>query len=147
MNEQSEERPIWLVEDSPADVELVRYSFDQHGIRGPVTVFSDGEAVITKINEIEATCPTSGCRNTPRLALLDVNLPRRTGLEVLERIRSSSVLAQIPVVVFTSSASERDRAMSDNLGAQEYVLKGLDLDDFTKVGAVVKRLLLSGPVH
>ena len=146
MSKHLEERPIWLVEDSLADVELVRYAFEQNGVEGRVTVFYDGEAAIREIDDIDRKHTGAGCECAPRLALLDINLPRRTGLEVLERIRSSRALSNIPVVVFTSSASERDRAMSDNLGAQEYILKGLDLDDFSHVGAVVKRLLLAEPV-
>jgi DNA-binding response OmpR family regulator len=132
------------VEDSPADVELVRYAFEQHGVQGLITVFTDGEAAIRKIDEIDAKKDNCDSKCEPRLAVLDVNLPRRTGLEVLQRLRLSSALCKVPVVVFTSSESERDRAMSDNLGAQEYILKGLDLDDFSKVGEVVNRLLQAG---
>jgi len=135
------ERPIWLVEDSPADVELVRYAFEQYGVEGRLEIFADGEAAIHRIDEIDRSSVDCDCK--PLLAVLDVNLPRRTGLEVLERIRSSERIGEVPVIVFTSSESERDRAMSRELGAQEYLLKSLELDQFSIVGAVVKRLLPS----
>ena len=141
MNGISEDCPIWLVEDSPADVALLRYAFEQYGIIARVEVYSDGEAAIRRIEEIDRKTTGGSCACFPRLAVLDMNLPKCDGIEVLERLRKSSVLSRVPVIVFTSSESERDRAMSTELGAKEYVLKALDLDQFASVGAVVKRFL------
>jgi len=143
MTINSEGRPIWVVEDSPADVDLVRYAFAQHGVSSPLEVYADGESAIKKIEELERRKPCGDCLHTPLLAVLDVNLPRRSGLEVLKRMRESPLFAKMPVIVFTSAESEREHALSVGFEAQAFILKGLELDDFTLIGDAVKKMLRS----
>jgi len=73
--------------------------------------------------------------------VLDLNLPKVEGTEVLEAIRSSRELAHIPVAVMTSSPSPRDRARAVQLGARRFITKPLDLEEFLQIGTILKDLL------
>lgn len=123
---------ILLVEDSPDDVELTRRALRKNNIQNPLVVVQDGAAALDYLfREGEyADRPD----DLPQLVLLDLQLPKVGGLEVLERIRSDERTELLPVVILTSSAEERDLAQGYRLRANSYIRKPVDFDQF--VGAV-----------
>jgi len=120
---------VLLVEDDPGDVLMTREAFDDNKVRNSLHVVSDGvEAVAFLRREGEY-------RNAPRpdLILLDLNLPRKDGREVLEEIKADEELRRIPVVVLTTSEAEEDVLRSYHLHANAYVTKPVDFEQFINV--------------
>jgi CheY-like chemotaxis protein len=130
---------ILLVEDNPADVGLIRRALQEHGIGGELTVFADGESAIQFIQALD-TEPIA----CPDLVIVDLNLPRRPGSEVLECIRKSVSCGNVPVVVFSSSNAQSDIEVADRLGASRYIRKPLRLEEFLALGVLFKELLERG---
>ena len=128
---------ILLAEDNPADVYLIRETLREHGVDAALRVASDGREVLQLI------CPEDPNSPVPKLDLiiLDLNLPRHDGIEILERLRSSTLLAQVPVVILTSSDSPRDQKIANQLGAALYLRKPSSLEQFLALGTVLKSLL------
>lgn len=124
---------ILLVEDSPSDADLVLVALEEHRIANNVIVVSDGEAAMDYLKKTG----TWRSASTPHLIFLDLNLPRKSGREVLHEIRASSELSAIPVVVMTTSAEERDVVECYNLHANSYIVKPLDIEKFLQVMAVL----------
>src|SRR4051812_41978873 len=120
---------ILLAEDNPADVYLIRVALEEHGINLPLEVAADGKEVL-QIIEREAKTG----RSQLRLVILDLNLPRHDGIEIMERLRQTDGLAHVPVVVLTSSDSPRDRTLAGNLGATRFLRKPSDLEQFLNLG-------------
>ncbi len=120
---------ILLVEDDPGDVLITREAFAENKVRNQLSVVSDGEAAMAFLRREE------GFANAPRpdLILLDLNLPRKAGHEVLAEIKSDSDLQRIPVVVLTTSDAEEDILRSYDLHANAYVTKPVDFDCFLTV--------------
>lgn len=134
---QPETPVVLLVEDSPADTYLVRQSLKKHLKNFELTVLDDGEKAFHLIENTEAN-PTLRC---PSLLLLDLNLPKRSGHEVLQRMRRSTKCHHVPVVILTSSDSPVDRAETARLGATAYFRKPSDLEAFMRIGEVVQNIL------
>lgn len=129
-------RRILLVEDSTADIGLVREALQEHRVDCELTVILNGERAIQFVEEVE-----NAEQPCPDLILVDLNLPRKSGREVIRRIRASGVCADVPLIVLTSSDSQRDK---DDVAAflpSRYIQKPTKLDDFVKLGAVFKQLL------
>jgi CheY-like chemotaxis protein len=120
---------ILLVEDDPGDVLMTREAFEDHKVQNQLHVVNDGvEAMAFLRREGEhADAPR------PDLVLLDLNLPRMDGREVLNAIKSDPDLASIPVVILTTSEAEEDVLRSYSLHANAYVTKPVDFDRFIKV--------------
>jgi CheY-like chemotaxis protein len=127
---------VLLVEDSPADALLVRETLTEHRIECQLTVLKDGEAAIRYLDELEG-----GSSPCPDLVILDLNLPKKSGYEVLHRIRAGARCALIPVVVLSSSSAPADRARALSLGSTRYLTKPTLLEDFIKLGGVFQELL------
>jgi chemotaxis family two-component system response regulator Rcp1 len=125
-----------LIEDNPADVELVREALEEHEVSCEVVVVTDGERATTYLDEIDA-----GKQSCPDLFILDLNLPRRPGAEILERMRAGSTCQRIPVVVLTSSDSQKDKDAVARFKPSRYIRKPLALEDFLELGEVFKGLL------
>jgi len=121
------ERSILLVEDNPGDVRLTREALREADVAVALTDLPDGEQALEYLRR--AGTPDGAPR--PDLILLDLNLPKRNGLEVLEEIKSDPALASTPVMMLTTSASARDVAGAYARGVNGYVVKPLDLDAFT----------------
>jgi CheY-like chemotaxis protein len=120
---------ILLVEDDPGDVLLIRESFADHKVGNQLSVVSDGvEAMAYLRGEGEYAN-----RTRPDLVLLDLNLPRKNGSEVLAEIKADPDLTTIPVVVLTTSESEQDILSSYRLHASAYITKPADFDRFRDV--------------
>ena len=125
---QGEGTPIevLLVEDDPGDVLMTQEAFDDHKVRNRLTVVSDGAEALSYLRREGqfADAPR------PDLILLDLNLPKRDGREVLEEIKKDEDLGRIPVVVLTTSAADEDILRSYQLHANAYVTKPVDFEGF-----------------
>ncbi|MGA3168981.1 MAG: response regulator [Terriglobia bacterium] len=124
-------RPIesLLVEDNPADVRLTVEILKETKVRNTLTVGGDGNEALDLLRRTGRY--THATR--PDLILLDLNLPKKDGRQVLAEIKADPVLRLIPVVILTSSKAEEDIAKSYNLYANCYVTKPVDLEQFVKV--------------
>ena len=127
---------ILLAEDNPADVYLIRTALEEHGVELPLQVAADGSEVLRIIQEEESLAETG-----LELIILDLNLPRHDGIEILRQLRETQRLCRIPVVVLTSSDSPSDRAAASELGAARFLRKPSNLEQFLNLGAVFKALL------
>jgi len=138
-------REILLAEDNPADVYLIREALQEHGVECPMRVAADGKEVL-QILSLAAAQTSESAPQAPQLGLiiLDLNLPRHDGIEILERLRKTAALADVPVVVLTSSDSPRDRQAANALGATRFLRKPSSLEQFLGLGAVFKELLQDG---
>jgi CheY-like chemotaxis protein len=131
---------ILLAEDNPADVYLVREALREHHVECVLRVAAEGQEVLRLLDELPGR-NGPGKRPSPGLIILDLNLPRHDGIEILQRIRSTQELSDVPVVVLTSSDSPRDRLTAIALGATRYLRKPSSLDEFLGLGLVFKELL------
>ena len=129
-----------LVEDNPADATLVRKALEEHAVEGELLIISDGERAIDFIHALD-THPSEEC---PGLAIIDLNLPKKPGREVLEQMRLSQRCRHVPVVILSSSDAARDRADAARFGANRYIRKPSRLEEFLGLGAVFKAAL-AGP--
>ena len=120
---------VLLVEDSPGDVRLTREAFKDAKVHVNLHVAYDGAEAMSflKREGKHADAPR------PDLILLDLNLPKKSGREVLEEIKEDPILMSIPVVILTTSASEQDILRSYLLHANCFITKPVDLDGFLKV--------------
>lgn len=123
------EKNILLVEDNPDDVKLTVHAFKKCGIINPLMVVHDG---VTALDYLFGTGLYAGRdpADLPSVMLLDLKLPRIDGLEVLRRLRADSRTRRLPVVVLTSSKEDQDIIASYDLGANSYVRKPVDFDQF-----------------
>ena len=121
---------ILLVEDNPDDVILTKRALKKNNISNNLVVVSDGQEAMDFLFGKEAEAPATG--PVPCLILLDLKLPKVSGLEVLQRLRASQRTRLIPVVVLTTSSEERDLIESYSLGANSYVRKPVDFNDFVE---------------
>ncbi len=120
---------VLLVEDDPGDVLMTREAFEHYRIRNNLYVVGDGEQAM---NFLRRTGDYAGMPR-PGLILLDLNLPRRNGLEVLAEMKADSDLLSIPVVVLTTSQADEDILRSYSLHANAYVSKPVDFERFIDV--------------
>ena len=130
MNEQV----VLLVEDNPDDVELMRLAFRKNGIACDFVVARDGQEAVDYFEGRGAHAERDTAA-MPRLVLLDLNLPKIDGLEVLRRVRAKEQAKLVPVVVLSSSRQDDDVRKSYELGANSYVRKPVDFQEF--VGATL----------
>ena len=125
MNDQ--DRPILLVEDNPMDVDLTRRAFKKQKVMHPVEIARDGEEAVAILNNWPHDKPT------PILVLLDLKLPKVDGLEVLQHLKANPRFHPIPVVILTTSAEDRDIQAAYHGGANSYIAKPVDFDQFMHV--------------
>jgi chemotaxis family two-component system response regulator Rcp1 len=129
---------ILLVEDNPGDARLTREALRDAKVRNNLHVAADGvEALAFLRRQGKHTAVPK-----PDLILLDLNLPRKDGREVLEEIKQDDQLRHIPVVILTTSQAERDIAESYRLRANAYVTKPVDLEQFLKVVQAIEHFWL-----
>ncbi|HWF32106.1 MAG TPA: response regulator [Solirubrobacteraceae bacterium] len=120
---------VLLVEDDPGDVLLIREAFSDGKVGNVLSVVSDG---VEAMQFIRGEGDYAG-RERPDLVLLDLNLPRKSGAEVLQEIKSDPELATIPVVVLTTSRAEADVLRSYEMHANAYITKPVDFDRFGEI--------------
>ncbi|MFH0953732.1 MAG: response regulator [Verrucomicrobiota bacterium] len=131
---------ILLVEDNPDEQVLTERAFRKNGISNQIVVARDG------VEAVAYLFGTAGSvvRPLPVVVLLDLKLPKMGGLQVLERLRADERTRRIPVVVLTSSDEDRDYAESRRLGADSYVRKPVDFNEFTETVRQMWPLWLRG---
>ncbi|GGZ06369.1 response regulator [Streptomyces nitrosporeus] len=130
MNEPAKPIEVLLVEDDPGDELMTREAFEDNKIRNTLHVVRDGQEALDFLYR-QGDHPDAP---RPDLVLLDLNLPKYDGRQVLEKIKTDPDLALIPVVVLTTSSAEEDILRSYKLHANAYVTKPVDLEQF--IGAV-----------
>jgi CheY-like chemotaxis protein len=119
---------ILLVEDSVADAKLVELALEEAGSTSLLDRVEDGAEALDRFDAVAA-----GAVPRPDLVVLDINLPRVGGIDLLRRIKADPELRMIPVVVFSTSRSDVDVAAAYACGASSYVVKPTDLARFTEV--------------
>lgn len=127
-------RPILLSEDNPNDVELILAAFREANFVNEIHVTNDGEQALDFLHRRGAYAGRSGPQ--PAVILLDLKMPKVDGREVLRHIRTTPELRHIPVVILTSSREESDLLASYQLGANAFVVKPVDFQEF--IAAVSK---------
>ena len=134
---------IVLVEDTEPDVFLIREALERDGLEFELEVLDDGEKAVDFIDRIDQ----DPAIRRPNLLLLDLNLPKKSGGQVLERVRQSPACADVPVVILTSSDSPMDKARAAQYKATEYFKKPSKWDEFMRLGPLVRDLLVEGAAH
>jgi DNA-binding response OmpR family regulator len=134
---------IVLVEDTEPDVFLIREALERDGLEFELEVLDDGEKAVDFIDRIDQ----DPAIRRPNLLLLDLNLPKKSGGQVLERVRQSPAWADVPVVILTSSDSPMDKARAAQYKATEYFKKPSKWDEFMRLGPLVRDLLVEGAAH
>jgi CheY-like chemotaxis protein len=130
---------IFLAEDNDGDIFLVRRALQRRGLQHQLTVARNGEEALELLDQA-GSGPKS---EAPQLILLDLNLPKVDGTQVLSHIRKMDTFSGTPVIVLTSSDSPRDRESALALGASLYFRKPTDLQSFMHLGEVVEQMLQS----
>lgn len=130
---------ILLVEDSPGDVRLTREALRDAKVQNNLHVALDGIEAMKFLGRAGTNAETP----RPDLILLDLNLPRMSGREVLEQIKQDASLKSIPVVILTTSAAEEDIVRSYQLHANCYITKPVDLEQFIKVVKTIDNFWLA----
>lgn len=125
-----------MVEDSAADIRLVREALNEHKVDCVLIAVTDGEQAVKFMDEVDA-----GNESCPDLILLDLNLPRKPGREVLKRIKLSEKCERVPIIILTSSDNQRDKDEVAPFNPTRYIRKPSKLDDFVKLGAIFKEIL------
>lgn len=129
IGERTKPIEILLVEDNPGDVRLTQEVLQDGNINNHLNVVEDGVKAIAFLKQ----APPYAYAPCPDLILLDLNLPRKGGQEVLKVIKADERLKRIPVVILTTSLAEEDIIRAYNLHANCYIAKPIDLDQFIKV--------------
>lgn len=124
--------PILLIEDNPMDVDLTRRAFIRHNLNNPLQVARDGQEALDLIEKWKTG------EAIPVVILLDLKLPKISGLEVLRVIRAHPDFRTIAVVILTSSAEDRDIHEAYSLGANSYIVKPVDFDKFIEVARQIE---------
>lgn len=136
-DEARQQRHILVVEDNTADVFLIRAAIKAAGVPAELHVVKDGEQAIRFFDQADGDQQSP----QPDLVLLDINLPRKQGREVLQYMRGSTRCANASVVIVSTSDSEKERAEMSKLGISAYFHKPSRYEEFMKLGDLVKIIL------
>jgi CheY-like chemotaxis protein len=136
---QKQTMEILLVEDNPGDVRLVREVFREGRVPCTFQVAVDGEEALAFLRQEGAHAGAV----PPDIVILDLNLPRKDGREVLAEIKADPRLRRLPVIVLTSSAADQDVMKAYDLHANCYIVKPVDLDDYSEVVRVIEDFWLA----
>ena len=129
------DKQIMLIEDNPDDRDLTIRAFKKHNILNPVTVAGNGAEALSMLLGDDRD------QGNPALILLDLNLPKVEGFEVLRRIRADQRTRIVPVLVLTSSKAEEDIRTAYDLGANGYIRKPVEFSEFTEAIQISQRVL------
>ena len=121
------ERPIFLVEDNPIDLDLTLRAFAAKKITNPIEIARDGEEALKFLEKWENGAPK------PIVILLDINMPKINGLEVLKKIKSHPDFKTIPIVILTTSSESSDLKTAYELGVNSYIVKPVSFEKFLDV--------------
>ena len=138
MNPTAEQKPrVLIIEDNVGDVGLFRWALEQAGVDCELSILGDGGAAFDWMREENSSADPA----VPDLIVLDLNLPKASGREILTAMRSTAVFADVPVVVWTSSNAPGDRAQLQKLSVSRYLVKPSELAEFVKLGKIIRELL------
>jgi CheY-like chemotaxis protein len=126
-------REVLLVEDSPGDAALAREAFAEAGVAVNLRVVTDGVEALNYLRGIDSYSE----REVPDMVLLDLKLPRKSGLQVLEETKEDPDLRRIPVVVLTTSTAERDVSAAYRLHANSYLRKPVTFEEFVRLARTI----------
>lgn len=126
---QNRPAEILLIEDNPGDVELVHEAFQYGKVLNRISVATDGELALAFLNR----APGFENAPSPDLILLDLNIPKKDGFEVLKEVRKHPSVNRVPVVILTSSQADRDILRGYDLLANCFISKPVDVDEFLAV--------------
>jgi len=133
---------IMLIEDNEMDIVLTRDAFQQAHLGNPIQVAKTGEEALEYLLG-KGEYQDRGTYPLPELILLDLKLPGIHGLDVLKQIKTHPKLKRIPVIILTSSAEERDRALGYDLGVNSYLVKPISFEGFLQVVGTIKEYWLT----
>jgi two-component system response regulator len=128
---------VWLIEDSATDVFVIKDVLRACAFEFELRVMSDGDSALSLLRSIE----DNEHSEAPALVLLDLNVPKVHGIEVLSALRRAPRCSKAPVIVVTSSDSPSDLKAIYDIGVEAYFRKPHDLDEFMKLSEVIKRTL------
>lgn len=136
-------QPILLVEDNPMDLDLTLRAFASRKLTNPIEVARDGEEALSYIEKWE------NGNTVPLVILLDIKLPKFSGLEVLQVIKSHPTFKTIPIVILTTSSETSDMEKAYKLGVNSYIVKPVDFDKFIEVAIQIELYwsVLNKPFH
>lgn len=132
MKDNRDFRPILLVEDSPIDLDLMLRAIKKHNMGNDLQIARDGEEVLDWIPKWEQGAPL------PCVILLDLKLPKISGLEVLQILKNNPVSASVPVVILTSSKDDKDIETAYAHNANSYIVKPVSFDKFIDVAQQIE---------
>jgi CheY-like chemotaxis protein len=128
---------IVIAEDNPGDILFLREALKHHGIAFSLEHYVSGEDALRALTVMQ---------EPPDLILLDIQLPRVSGFELLKKARNHKVLANVPIAIITSSVAALDKTTAELLGVEAYIVKPSDYEEFlTEVGGEILRLLQRSP--
>jgi len=125
-------RPILLVEDRAIDIDLTKRAFSKRKLLNPVEVARDGEEALAYFDRWEAGEPLPIC------ILLDLKMPKVSGLEVLRRLKAHPGFSTIPVIVLTTSTEDEDVKEAYKLGCNSYIVKPVEFEKFIDVASKIE---------
>jgi chemotaxis family two-component system response regulator Rcp1 len=128
---------LLVIEDNPADVVLLRRALATAGLDCHLTVIDDGADAMHFLRN-------DGSAATPDLAIVDLNLPKHGGFEIIERMTANPQFAAVPVVILSSSFSLRDQAQMVKFRVRRYIVKPAGLDEYMAIGWQIRELLADG---
>ena len=134
---------IMLIEDNPGDVTLIKDLLDDVGAEYRMSVAEDGKEALDTLNMARVNLK----HDLPDLILLDLNLPNKSGIEVLDAIKKDTILRRIPVIVLTSSTDKRDILATYHLHANCYLNKPTNIEDYTKMIELIHGFWLQEVVY
>ena len=128
---------ILVVDDNPGDVELLRMALAEAGVNCDLTVLDNGREAL----EFVQGRGRFGAAPPPDLVILDLNLPRNDGTEILEAMRATESYAETPVAILSSSSSSREQAKVEGLRVKRFIVKPPDLDKYMRIGVILREVL------
>lgn len=117
---------FWIADDDPDDRMIIKEAFEENAYDKGLTFFEDGEKVLLKIKD-------DSNKDLPSLLILDLNMPRVNGLELLSMLKHNEVTSKIPVVIFSTSRNNTDRDKVLKLGADDFITKPYSFDTMIKI--------------
>jgi CheY-like chemotaxis protein len=133
-NACGEKNRLLVIEDNPADVDLLRRALAGAKLDCQMTVVDDGALAMALFRPGAAT-------PVPDLAIVDLNLPKHGGIEIIAEMRANPKFAAVPVVILSSSSSPSDRSKIEKFQVRRYIVKPADLDEFMKIGPQIGEIL------
>ncbi len=124
-------KTILLIEDNPSDIDLTKRALEKGRILNNLVVVSDGQEALDYLFG-KGSFAGRDVTDSPTLTLLDLKLPKVSGLDVLRRIRAEATTRRMPVVILTSSREEQDMAAGYDLGVNSYIRKPVDFEHFVQ---------------